>query len=116
MAQFNTRIRSKRDTTENWLANSTFIPLDGEIIIYTDYSSKVVNGQRVNIPAIKIGDGSTYGVDLPFVNDQVRDLIMAHINDESVHASPLEKLFWNNKLNVTDIQEVVENELVFNRN
>lgn len=40
---------------------------------------------------------------------------MAHINDASVHASPLEKLFWNNKINVTDSQQVVENMLVFNR-
>ena len=104
MTQFNTRIRSKRDTTANWQANRTFVPLDGEIIIYTDYDTKVVDGKTVNIPAIKIGDGQTYGVDLPFVNDDMRDIIMAHINDASVHASPLEKLFWNNKINVTDSQ------------
>lgn len=117
MAQFETRIRMKRDTTANWNANPTFVPLDGEIIVYTDYDYKLdEHGNRVNIPAVKIGDGSSYGVDLPFVSDDIRDAVMAHINNESIHTTALEKLFWNNKLNVTDMQEVVENELIFNRN
>ena len=39
--QFETRIKSKHDTTANWNAAIGFIPLDGEIIIY-DY--KQING------------------------------------------------------------------------
>ena len=117
MNQFETRIRSKRDTTNNWYNNPTFIPLDGEIIIYTDYESKTnEKGEVINIPGIKIGDGQTYGVDLPFVNESLRDTILEHINNSDIHTSALEKLFWNNKLNVNDTQEVIENILIFNRN
>lgn len=116
MAQYNTRIRMKSDTTVNWNAQPTFVPLDGEIIIYTDYETKIVDGKTINIPAIKIGDGNTYGVDLPFVNDSLRDQIMEHINNTDVHTTLAEKLFWNNKINVTDSQEVIDNMLIFNRN
>ena len=117
MKQFEARIRSKRDTTANWNANPTFIPLDGEIIIYTDYETKTDQyGNSIMIPAIKVGDGRTYGVDLPFVSDDIRDTLLAHINNSSIHTTALEKIFWNNKLNVTDSQQVVENVLIFNRN
>ena len=117
MTQYSTRIRSKSDTTENWNSQRTFIPLAGEIIIYTDYDTKTDdNGKKVNIPAIKVGDGKSYGVDLPFVNDDMRDKILAHISNTSIHVTALEKIFWNNKINVTDDQEVIDNVLVFNRN
>ena len=117
MTQYNTRIQMKSDTTANWVAQRTFVPLAGEIIIYTDYETKTDdNGKTVNIPAIKIGDGSTYGVDLPFVNNSLRDQIMEHINNTDVHTTLAEKLFWNNKINVVDEQEVVDNTLIFVRN
>lgn len=117
MATFNTRIKMKSDTTANWNANPSFIPLSGEIIVYTDYETTTNgNGDQINIPAIKIGDGTTYGVDLPFVGEETRDMLLAHLSNESIHVTPLEKIFWNNKINVTDTQEVVDNVLVFNRN
>lgn len=116
MTQYNTRIRSKSDTTANWIEQRTFVPLAGEIIIYTDYETKIENNKTINIPGIKVGDGSTYGIDLPFVNDDLRDQIMAHINNADVHTTLAEKLFWNNKINVTDNQEVIDNVLIFNRN
>lgn len=117
MNQYNTRIRMKSDTTENWNNQRTFIPMNGEIIIYTDYHKKVNDdGKIINIPAIKIGDGNSYGVDLPFVDDDIRDKIIEHISNTSIHVTALEKMFWNNKINVTDDQEVIDNVLVFNRN
>lgn len=116
MRQFKTRIRMKSDTTANWIAQREFVPLEGEIIVYTDYQTKIENGKTIKIPAIKIGDGATYGVDLPFVNDDLRDQIMNHINNPDIHTSLAEKLFWNNKINVADNQEVVDNVLIFNRN
>ena len=117
VTQFNTRIRSKTDTTENWQSQRTFVPLKGEVIIYSDYKSKLNDdGETVYIPAIKIGDGSTYGVDLPFVGEDLREKIMDHISNTGIHVTELEKLFWNNKINVTDTQEVVDNVLMINRN
>ena len=114
--QYDARIRLKSDTTANWYSNISFIPLAGEAIIYTDYESKTENGDTVLIPGIKIGDGKTYGVDLPFVGDDIRDEIMAHIADGSLHVTSIERMFWNNKINVNDSQEVINGVLVFNRN
>ena len=47
---------------------------------------------------------------------EIRDRIIEHISNTSMHVTALEKMFWNNKINVTDDQEVVDNVLVFNRN
>ena len=114
------RIKLKRDTTVNWNNARGFIPLEGELIVYNDYATirKIVNGneQDVVVPAIKIGDGRAYVQDLPFVNDELRDQILNHINNPEIHVTMAEKLFWNNKLNVNDSSEVVDEALIFNRN
>ena len=70
------RIKFKRDTTQNWNAARGMVPLQGEIIIYTDYQSIVreVDGEEktILVPGIKIGDGAAYVQDLPFVDDELR--------------------------------------------
>jgi len=119
-ATTNTRIQNKRDTTLKWNQARGFIPLDGEVIIYTDYKTirKEIDGEMkdVLIPGVKIGDGRTYVQDLPFVDADLRDRLMDHINNQDIHVSLQEKLFWSNKLNVDDASEVVDTALVFNRN
>ena len=114
------RIKHKRGTTANWNAARGFIPLDGELIVYTNYKTiqKEINGelQIVDVPGVKIGDGRTYVQDLPFVDEELRSRIMAHINNPDVHVSTQEKLFWSNKLNVDDNAELVDGALIFNRN
>lgn len=119
-ATVNTRIQHKRDITQHWNEARGFVPLAGEVIIYTDYKTiqKEIDGEmkNVNIPGVKVGDGQTYVQDLPFVDTELRDTIMNHINNENIHVSLQEKLFWNNKLNVDDTSEVVDTALVFNRN
>lgn len=120
----NTRIQMKRDTTANWNNAVGFIPLDGEIIIYTDYKTitEVVDNQNVtkNIPGIKIGDGNAYVQDLPFMDNDLRDALMAHIANTNVHVTLNDKSFWNNKLNYDDTLEIndelVNETLVLNRN
>lgn len=81
-------------TTEYWDARRLYIPNAGEIIIYSDK-----RGQ--NMPALKIGDGSSYLIDLPFLDD----LMMAHIRNTEIHVSAEDRIFWNNKLNCEDIVE-----------
>ena len=54
------RVQSKSDTTANWNKAKNFIPLKGEICIYTDYYGE-------NTPAIKVGDGKTRIQDLGFL-------------------------------------------------
>ena len=51
-----TRIQNKIDTSANWAKATTFVPLKGEIIIYSD------------LKKIKIGDGTTTVGSLPFAN------------------------------------------------
>ena len=119
-ATIDTRIQLKRDTTAHWNAALGMIPLQGELIIYNDYKTiqKEIDGEvkNVQIPGIKIGDGRAYVQDLPFVDEELRDKIMTHINNPNIHVSLQEKLFWNNKLNVDDASEVIGAALVLNRN
>lgn len=114
------RIKFKRDTTANWNNARGFIPLEGEIIIYTDYKTitENVNGDNIItfVPGIKLGDGRAYVQDLPFVDKELREELLNHINNSNIHVTALEKEFWNNKLNVNDYSEVVSGELIFNRN
>lgn len=104
------------NTTHYWNMMGGFIPKAGEIIIYSDYRSVVVDGKTVNIPGIKIGTGNSYVQDLAFAGSSDTEIIAAHIDDAIVHITAAERAFWNNKLNVNDLQEVIGESLVFNRN
>lgn len=103
MDQINTRIQLKRDTKTNWeKVESTFIPLNGELIIYTDYRTETyIDGEGQskvrNIPAFKVGTGNSYLGDLQFAV-----------------VTPEEIAFWNNKLNLID--EIENEKLIFTRN
>lgn len=57
-----TRIQNKIDTSANWAKATTFVPLKGEIFIYSDLNQ------------IKIGDGINKINDLPFGCVEVIDL------------------------------------------
>lgn len=53
------------DTKANWDAQSDLISQQGNIYVYTDYTTDMLNNQ----PGVKIGDGQTLLIDLPFMND-----------------------------------------------
>lgn len=114
------RIQLKRDNTQAWNNARGFIPLRGELIIYNDYKTirKEIDGveRNVLIPGIKIGDGRAYVQDLPFIDEELRDQIMSHINNPDLHVTLQEKIFWNNKINVDDDAELINGALIFNRN
>ena len=107
-------------TTEYWNRQIGYIPKAGEIIIYSDYESAIIDGHTVYIPGMKIGSGNGYVQDLAFVSSSGggadRELLLSHIADTIAHCTQAEKDYWNNKLNVTDTQEVIGESLVFNRN
>lgn len=65
--QLSARVIMKHDTNTNW-GKSSFIPKDGEIVVYS-FSS----GQ----PRIKIGDGSTTVGNLAFVDKVYADHVAA---------------------------------------
>lgn len=129
MSAANVRIQLKRDTTENWNNARGFIPLPGEVIIYEDYETKTYTVEEygetitktVQIPNIKIGTGNAYVQDLAFVDEKTREILTNHINDNDIHVTLKEKLFWNNKVNIDDAyaqihQELEDETLIFNRN
>lgn len=101
-------------TTAEWSNYLQYIPTAGRIIVYSDKS--VING--VPIPGIKIADGLSYVVDLPFVGDDATSEILRslseHVNDKTIHITEQERQFWNNKVNY-DIDEGLET-LILDRN
>lgn len=56
-----TRIKLKSDTQANWNNNPYFIPLQGEIIIYSPDSQH-------SYSRLKVGDGSNFVSSLPFID------------------------------------------------
>lgn len=85
-------------TTEYWNDKPQLIPKKDTIIIYTDYQSKEEEGNIINIPGIKIADGSAFLIDQPFVDEDIRKVVSSHINNSDIHIIPQEREFWNNKV------------------
>ena len=82
------------DTTQHWAEQITLVSESGALYIYSDYG----NVDGVNVPAIKVGDGQAYVVDLPFVSDDTRDTLIAHVGDSGIHVTAQKKTFWDNKV------------------
>ena len=106
----------KYDTTENWNKAIGYIPEPGAIIIYSDYETIEKDGQIINVPGIKIGSGNGYVQDLAFTDEASKQDFLDHINDNVRHITAEERNKSNNKLNVTDTEEVIGDTLIFNRN
>lgn len=68
-------------TTAKWQSLTSLVSVKGTIYVWSDY--KTEDGE--DIPAIKIGDGLAYVVDLPFAT---QGITLAQINN------------WNNKVSV----------------
>lgn len=95
------------DIEENWNAQYDLIAKANHIYIYEDHS--VIDGHQ--IPAIKIGDGTSYLIDMPFVNENAEDFYN-HINNGDIHVTLAEKTFWNDKIRCYLSQSDMEN-LIF---
>lgn len=67
-----TRVQQKTDTKANWDKATNFVPLKGEIIIYSDLNE------------MKVGDGATTVKDLPFITS-VRHSKMDNSGSDSGH-------------------------------
>lgn len=61
MSQYNTRIQLKSDTEANWNKVPTFVPLNGEFIIYSADNNH-------HYCRLKVGDGATNISNLPFID------------------------------------------------
>ena len=75
--RFNSRIIHKHDTEINWL-KSSFIPLQGELVVYDIDATH-------SYERIKIGDGSHNVNALPFVDDALKNILIAnHYTKEEI--------------------------------
>lgn len=105
------------NTTSGWNSNPQYLPKRGEICVYTDYTTIQDDmGNDITYPGIKVGDGNSYLIDLPFVGADTRYLLIQMIRDHeantTIHITQAEREFWNDKLNY----DVSEEELILTRN
>lgn len=62
------RLVQKHDTAENWSKATSFVPKQGEVIIYDKDSTH-------SYERVKVGDGSTVVTSLPFIDDNKVDKV-----------------------------------------
>lgn len=86
-------------TREYWDTQLSLIAQEGALYIYSDYQTIVDDvGNVTNLAGIKIGDGSAYLIDIPFITDAMSSALFEHISNTDVHTTLAEKQFWNNKV------------------
>ena len=88
-----------QDTEENWNIQIDMMAERNAIYVYTNHSYlNDGNDNLTPVPAIKIGDGTSYLIDMPFVGGEALSDWASHINNTSVHVSKNERILWNNKV------------------
>ena len=89
------------DTTANWNLNPGLVAEEGAVYIYSDHEYVEDGaGNRTPVAGLKIGDGVSHLIDLPFVGDATTYLIVNHVANRSVHMTDAEREFWNNKVSI----------------
>lgn len=102
------------DTSAAWDAHPLYVGDSGAVYVYSDKTTVTKDGTTVNVPGIKIGDGTSYLIDMAFVDDEVAAALLEHMEDTGVHITDEERLFWNNK--VTCYVDLIDTEnLVFSK-
>lgn len=95
-------------TTAGWNEQPSLIAERGAIYVYSDHSSAIVDGQTKSVPGIKVGDGTSYLLDMPFLDagsgggggstdQEILNILTDHINNSSIHVSSSDRSFWNGK-------------------
>lgn len=87
------------DTTAAWDAQPGLIAEEAAIYIYSDYQIYTDEaGNKTTIAGLKIGDGTSYLIDMPFVTDNMSGALITHLADRVAHVTAEERAFWNNKV------------------
>lgn len=79
------------NTTAGWNSQTSLVSQSETLYVYTDHERDANNNA---VAGIKVGDGSAYVVDLPFIDA----IATEHIADTSIHVSSVDRTFWNNKV------------------
>lgn len=78
-------------STEYWNNQPRLIAERGCLYIYRDW--KTLEDGKL-LAGIKIGDGSSYLIDMPFTDE----IWQEHVDDMIIHITQEEREFWNNKV------------------
>ena len=91
-------------TTEYWNSQPQLISIKGNIYVYSDHE---YTQDAKEIPGIKIGDGTSYLIDMPFIDEKYAK----HILDSTIHITQEEREAWNNKvrcyIDLQDTQHII---------
>ena len=85
-------------SAEEWGEDTSLISQQNVFYVYTDHQTVEKDGELISIPGLKIGDGQSYVVDLPFITDYISESLLNHTNNSTVHITQQEREFWNNKV------------------
>ncbi len=104
-------------SAQQWNLDISIISEKNVLYIYTNYKTIEQDGEEILLPGLKVGDGTSYLIDLPFLNSEdnsaINQQILDHINDNVVHITAEERSFWNNKLNYQS--QLINETLVLNK-
>lgn len=78
-------------TTAEWNSQATLISQLDRIYVYTDYYT---DSDGNPVPGVKIGDGTAYLIDRPFITK----ILDEHLANSIIHITAAERLSWNNKV------------------
>ena len=81
-------------TVDDWNSNPSLMSTEGAIYIYQDKT--IIS--NVEYPGIKIGDGTSYLIYLPFLGADTAMTIAAHISNAVAHISSSDREKWDNKI------------------
>lgn len=84
-------IRVLYDTCANWDAEPTLMSQKGTAYVYEDWKTDTEGNV---IPGIKLGDGTSYLIDMPFLSQDYEE----HIQNMIIHVTQEDKDNWNNKV------------------
>lgn len=97
------RIISTNDTQANWNQKPDFVPRRGQVIVYQPDDTHTA-------ARVKIGDGTSFLIDLPFIAGGTDTQMADHIANTGIHVNATEKNTWNSKVTAS----VVDENLVLN--
>ena len=98
------------DTTANWNLQPFLVSERKGVYIYSDFEIIYDEvGNPTFVPGIKIGDGTTYVIDLPFITEEMTRMLLDHIGNNTIHLTAAEREFWNNKITCYLDREDLEN-------
>lgn len=100
-------------TTSEWDANPTLIGQHGILYVYLDADSYVdEHGETIYVPAIKLGDGETPLIDLPFMTAETSQEVIHHLEDAYAHWQEGERealqTALERKVGITEFSEYIE--------